>query len=49
MLLRVNGEDAGALGLELIREMGHQLGTLDLVLQRKGIHVTAHLVLKPLV
>lgn len=49
MLLRVNGQDAGALGLESIRELCHQRGTLDLVLQRNGTQVTAHLVLKPLV
>lgn len=47
-LLRVDGLDAGALGLESIRQKCHQQGTLDLVLQRNGTQVAAHLVLKPL-
>jgi Aspartyl protease/PDZ domain len=47
-LLRVDGDDAGRLGLESIRQKCHDQGTLDLLLERDGRQVKAHLVLKPL-
>ena len=47
-LLRIDGKDAGELGVESIRERFRRPGTLELVLQRNGTEVKARLVLKPL-
>jgi len=47
-LLQVDGRDAGKLGLEMIRQKSHNQQTLDLVLERNGKEIEAHLVLTPL-
>ena len=47
-VLLVNGDDAGKLGLETIRDLCRKPGTLELVLQRNGKEVKTRVVLKPL-